>query len=255
MINLMCSIEEQLIPFYYQTTVKCLTNPIQKIPVECCINTKESVPVSWTRPNKSLKDKQDFEALVADLEEKRIIEPSKSAWLNPVVLTRNKSGELRFCVDFRRLNNLVELDEFTIPKISELIWMLRGKKYFTKIDLKDGFFHVPIKKSDKEKTAFHTGKRLMQFTRMPQGYKNSPAIFQRMINLILGDIIGTKCLVYVDDILIFGENIKEHDDNLKEILKLLKEYGLEENRSKRVERKNEIQFLGYLIKQNTINQH
>jgi hypothetical protein len=65
-------------------------------------------------------------------------------------------------------------------------------KYFTTIDLKDGFFQVPINEPDKEKTAFHTGTRLMQFTKMPQGYKNSPAIFQRMMNLILCDVINIK---------------------------------------------------------------
>jgi hypothetical protein len=99
-------------------------------------------------------------------------------WLNPVVLTRKKNGALRFCIDFRKLNDLVNLDEFEIPKIQEMIGTLREMRYFSSIDLKDGFFQVPIKKEHREKTAFHTGKRLMQFTKMPQGFKNSPLFFK-----------------------------------------------------------------------------
>jgi hypothetical protein len=234
------------------SVVKRLTTETCKIPVECSINTGDSDPVSWNRPIRSWKDKKDFESLIKDLEERKIIESSKSNWLNPVVLTRKKNGELRFCVDFRRLNKLVKLDEFQIPKIDELIATLRGKSYFTTIDLKDGFFQVPIKEADKIKTAFYTGSRLMQFTRMPQGFKNSPAIFQRMMSQIFSDLIGKKCLVYIDDILVFGENIIEHDKNLEDVLEILKKYGLEENLIKRNERKTRIQFLGYDIEKNKI---
>ena len=186
------------------------------------------------------------------LERQNIIEPSKSPWLNPVVLTRNKSGDLRLRVDFRKLNDLVQLEEFKIPKIAELFGFLRNKKYFTSIDLKDGFFQVPIKHADKEKTAFHTGSRLMQFTKMPQGFKNSSAIFQRMMNIIFAEIIGSKCLVYIDDILVFGETIYEHDQNLQIVLNILDKYGLVENENKRIECKEKIDFLGYRIEYNKL---
>ncbi|KAF9750340.1 Transposon Ty3-I Gag-Pol polyprotein, partial [Nosema granulosis] len=93
----------------------------RKIPIECCIDTKDHAPISWSRPIKSLRDKRDFENLVDDLEERGIIEKSTSPWLNPTVLVRKKNGSLRFCVDFRRLNDIVDLDGFEIPKIQELI--------------------------------------------------------------------------------------------------------------------------------------
>lgn len=148
--------------------------------------------------------------------------------------------------------DLVKLEEFQIPKIGELFVYLRDMKYFTSIDLKDGFFQVPIKKEDKIKTALHTGTRLMQFTKMPQGYKNSPSIFQRILNIIFADVIGSKCLVYIDDILVFGKSIEEHDRNLEDVVNIFKKYDLVENKSKRIERSEKINFLGYIIEFNKI---
>ena len=99
--------------------------------------------------------------------------------------------------------------------MSELIRTLYNKKHFSIIDLKDGYFQVPLSIQDREKTAFLTpDKRLFQFKVMPQGYKNSPAIFQRGMTMILEGLLDVACVVYLDDILIFGENQSEHDKNL-----------------------------------------
>ncbi|KAG0439770.1 Retrovirus-related Pol polyprotein from transposon 17.6 [Dictyocoela muelleri] len=87
---------------------------------------------------------------------------------------------------------------------------------------------------------------------MPQGFKNSPAIFQRAMNCMFNDLINKNCVVYIDDILIFGETYDEHDMNLKLILDRLDEFGLKENRDKRIERKQEISFLGYEISLNQV---
>lgn len=187
-----------------------------------------------------------------DLEKRGIVEESVSQWLNPVVIVRKKNGNLRFCVDFRKLNDIVDLEGFEIPKIQELITMLHGKKYFTSIDLKDGFFKIPIKETDRSKTAFYTGKRLMQFTKMPQGFKNSPAIFQRAMQLILKELLETCCVVYIDDILVYGETAEEHDENLKRVLARIKEFNLTENTEKRVEKVENIKFLGYDITFNKV---
>ncbi|KAF9761956.1 Retrovirus-related Pol polyprotein from transposon opus [Nosema granulosis] len=218
-----------------------------KIPIECTIETNNKGTVSWSRPIKSLKDKEDFQESILDLERRNIVEESKSLWLNPVQLVRKKNGKLRFCIDLRRVNDLVDQDCFEIPRIQELLSSLHGKKLFTGIDLEDGFFQIPIKESDREKTTFYTGKRLMQFKRMPQGFKNSPAIFQRVMHLVLKDLIGTCCLVYIDDILVFVKDRKEHDENLKKVLERIEEYGLKENTEKRAECQERIKFLGYEI--------
>ena len=163
------------------------------------------------------------------------------------MLRRKKYQKLRFCVDFRRLNALVELDGFALPKIPEMISLLGRYRWFTTIDLKDGFFQIPIRKGDREKTTFSTGTRLMRFTRMPQGYKNSPGVFQRAMTLVLQGLLEKACVVYIDDILIYGETESEHDDNVRKVEERLAMYKLEENKEKRCFKQREVTFVGYVI--------
>lgn len=111
---------------------------------------------------------------------------------------------------------------------------------------------MPIREEDREKTSFFNGSRLMQFKKMPQGYKNSPAIFQKNMNIILNDLIYKKCLVYIDDILVFGKTLEECESNTKEVETRLNLYELVENKNKRISGVEEIQFLGYTISYNTI---
>lgn len=106
-----------------------------------------------------------------------------------MVLVRKKTGELRFCVDFRKLNDLADLDGYKLPKISELKSKLSTQRYFTLIDLKDGFFQILLRKEDREKTPFSTKVRLVQFTKMPQWFKNSLAVFQRTMTIILKGLL------------------------------------------------------------------
>ena len=150
--------------------------------------------------------------------EKGIVEKSSSLWLNPVRLHRKKDGKIRFCVDMRRVNDDVILDEYRVPRIEELVRSLKDQSIFSKIDLKDGYFQVNLKKEDRMKTAFLDAEnRLLHYTKMPQGYINSPAIFQRGMNMILEGLVGLTCFVYLDDILIFGKDKCEHDKDLKEV--------------------------------------
>jgi hypothetical protein len=111
------------------------------------------------------------------------------------------------------------MDNFELPRISEVIAQLRDVRCYTVIDLKDAYFHVPIEENDKQKTAFYTGRRIMHFRMMPQGYKNSPAIFQRIKNIIFAEKLGNGVLVYNDDILVYGKTNEEHDINLNFVLK------------------------------------
>ncbi|KAG0437707.1 Retrovirus-related Pol polyprotein from transposon 17.6 [Dictyocoela muelleri] len=92
----------------------------------------------------------------------------------------------------------------------------------------------------------------MQFTKMPQGYKNSPAIFQRGMGLILDGMIGKSCLSYIDDILVFGRDIEEHDKNLNLVKEHLSRYNLIINEEKSIYRVKEVEFLGYKISENKI---
>lgn len=113
-------------------------------PIECRIDTEKGKIVSWSRPIRSWQDKKEFQNLVEDYERRRIVEQSTLNWLNPVVIQGKKSGKMRFCLDLRRLNDLVVQNEFELLKIQETISNLGNQKYFTTIDLVDGFFHVNL---------------------------------------------------------------------------------------------------------------
>ncbi len=131
---------------------------VKKIQIKCAFKTKEDKVISWTRPIRNRQDQEDFIKFVDELEAREIIETSTSEWISPLVLQRKKNGNLRFCVDFRRLNDLVELDVYAIPNIQEILPIIRGHRWFAVIDLKDRLFQVDIKEEDKEKTPFFTGQ-------------------------------------------------------------------------------------------------
>ncbi|KRH92645.1 DNA dependent reverse transcriptase [Pseudoloma neurophilia] len=124
---------------------------------------------------------------------------------------------------------------------------------FSLIDLKDGYFQVPLHSEDREKTTFLTpDNRLMQFKVMSQGYKNSPAIFQRGMRMVLERLIGKKCYNYLDDISIFGENLSEHDENLRDVLDRLNSLNFLINENKSIFRQSKITFLSHKISLNEI---
>ena len=209
--------------------------------------------VTWGRPIYSWKDRSDFRKLGEHFRRMGIIEPSKSLWLNPTTFARKKDGSLRFCLVFRRVNNIVELDEFELPNIQTTVRSLYGQKYFSVIDLKDGYFQVPLDEKDREKTAFlDADNKLMQFTKLIQGFKNSPEIFHRGMQIVLEGLIGTCCYVQLDGLLVFGKDDKEHDDNLEKVDKRLRKYNLEANKEKVILKQTKVDFLGYTISKNCI---
>ncbi|KRH94578.1 pol polyprotein, partial [Pseudoloma neurophilia] len=230
-----------------------LQSKSRTFPVECGIPTADNIIVSLNRRYCNMRERDEFVDLVSKLEKEGKLEPSASNWCNPVRLTRKDSGKLRFTLDLGRLNDMVELDEFGIPNVSETIRHLHNQEYFSIIDLKDGYFQVTIKIEDREKTTFMTpDNRLLQFTRMPQGFKNSPATFQRGMTIILHDLIGKVCYVYLDDILIFGRNEWQHDQNLKLVISRLKMYQLELNDQTSVLKQKQVNFLGFNISKHEI---
>ena len=167
---------------------------------------------------------------------------------------RKKTGAMRFCIDLRRVNELVDLDRFELPLIHSVVRSLHGQRCFSIIDLKDGYFQVELCEKYREKTAFLDGAgRLMQFRKMPQGYKNSPAIFQRGMQLILKDLIPSKCIAYIDDILVFGKDKAEHKNNFESVMGRLKDHGMKVNEEKLIYCNSSVNFLGYSISHNKIS--
>lgn len=220
--------------------------------VECAINTSEDIPIHqkvYPYPAAYAAEvNKQIDKLLLD----GIIRPSRSAWTSPVWIVPKKSdasGEKKFrmVVDYRKLNEKTISDRYPMPEINYVIDQLKGQKFFTTLDLASGFHQIKMKESDIEKTAFSVNNGKYEFTRMPFGLKNAPAIFQRAIDDVLRQYIGKICYVYIDDVIIFGKTLDEALHNLGLILKTLNDANLKVQLDKSEFLHNDIEFLGYII--------
>lgn len=198
----------------------------------------------WRLPQSS---KEIIKKTVKEMHNSGVIEPSSSPWMSPVVLVRKKNGDIRFCIDYRALNNVTVADQFPLPRIEELIDDLGNTSYFSVLDARSAYWSVSMNEKDKAKTAFSDGSRLWQFKRMPYGLRNAPATFQRAMNTILNPVLGKHALAYLDDIIIFSSSFEDHLLHLDETLTLLNRAGLKLNLQKCNFLVKEIKFLGFLI--------
>ena len=176
-----------------------------------------------------------------------VIEPSASPWSSPVVLLEKLDGEYRFCVDYRKLNRVTKKDAYPLPRIDETLDALGNASIFTTMDLQSGFWQIPVRDADKEKTAFSTHNGHYAFKTMPFGLANSPATFQRLMDLVLSGLHWTHCLVYLDDIIVFGSSVEEHLQRLDIVLERITSAGLTLKPSKCQWLKTSVTFLGHIV--------
>jgi len=157
---------------------------------------------------------------------KGFIRKSKSPAGAPVLFVPKKSGELRMCVDYRRLNDITIRDSYPLPLINDMLEHLSKGKVFSKLDLRSAYNLVRIKEGDEFKTAFTCKYGHYEYLVMPFGLKNAPAVFQHFINDVLDDILGKYAYSYIDDIIIFSPDIESHFQHLSDVLSRLRGAGL-----------------------------
>lgn len=177
-----------------------------------------------------------------------IVEPCSSEYASQVVVVKKRDGTPRVCVDYRALNRIAVKDRYPLPLIEDILDRLQNAQVFSSIDLKNGFFHVSVNKDDRKYTSFVTHNGQYQFLKVPFGFCNSPAVFQRFINTIFNDMsVKGIALPYIDDLIIPGDNEEDAITNLKLVLERAKEYGLEINQKKCKLLQRRIEFLGHII--------
>ena len=177
-----------------------------------------------------------------------VIQPSNSPWAFPVVMVRKKDGSLRFCVDFRQLNAATIKDAHPLPRIDDLLDALHGAKWFSTLDLKSGYWQVPISEQDKEKTAFQTSSgQLFEFNQVPFGLCNAPATFSRLMNRVLAGLHWETCLFFLDDIIVFSSTWEEHLGRLRKVFERLRHAKLKLGAAKCIFAAKEVSYLGLRV--------
>jgi len=177
-----------------------------------------------------------------------IIEHSASAWSSPITLQPKKDGSLRFCVDYRKLNKVTVKDSYPLPLIQDIFDQLTGSTVFSTLDLKSGYWQIPIHEEDRDKVAFSIpGGGLYNFTTLPFGLCNSCGVFMRIMNYVFGPLIGKCVHVYVDDILVYSKSIPEHIEHLRQVFDRLRWAGLKLAPKKCCFAQAEVKLLGYYV--------
>ncbi len=195
----------------------------------------------------SPKELDELRGQLKDLIDHDFIQPSTSPYGAPVIFVQKKDGSQRMCIDYRALNKITIKNRHPLPRIDELLDRIFGAKWFTKIDLRSGYFQVPMALEDIPKTAFRTRYGHFEFRVMPFGLTNAPATFQAMMNSVLDGLVD-KCVVnLLDDILIYSNTLEEHVQHLEAVLQRLEQHQLYAKLSKCEFARKELEFVGFNV--------
>jgi hypothetical protein len=201
-----------------------------------------------------------FEGILEEYLRRKIIEAANSPYSSPAFLvpkggakpTDIPSKRYRMCCDYREINKITEDAMFPVFDVQQLLDALGSKnEFFATIDLRMGYHHIPLSAEGKRKTAFSTPQGQFQFRVLSFGMKRSPRIFQRALHLILGDLVWKACLVYLDDIIIFGPDFETFLANLTKVFERLAQAGASISLDKSRFLAKEVKFLGFIVDKDT----
>ncbi|XP_064470070.1 uncharacterized protein LOC135384814 [Ornithodoros turicata] len=211
------------------------------------IDTGTSPPVRQRPYRVSASERAVIEKEVSDMLSRGIIQPSSSPWASPVVLVTKKDGSIRFCVDYRRLNKITRRDVYPMPRIDDALDALSDANFFSSLDLRSGYWQIPMADSDIEKTAFTTPDGLYEFKVMPFGLTNAPATFERLMDTVLRGLRWHVCLCYLDDVIVYSQTFPQHLDRLRAVFDCFAAAGLQLNHKKCHFGYRQIKVLGHIV--------
>lgn len=211
------------------------------------IQLTDDIPVVFRPRRLAYSERIQVKKIIEDMLKEGIIRESSSPYASPIVLVQKKNGSLRLCCDFRSINQKAVKDRFPLPNLHDQLDALGKAKYFTTLDMKSGFHQIEVDEDSKRYTAFVTPDGHYEYNRMPFGFANAPACYQRAINKALGNLKDNVAQVYLDDVMIATKTIKEGLINLRQVLDALTKSGFSLNWEKCVFFATETEYLGTIV--------
>ncbi|UYV62865.1 K02A2.6-like [Cordylochernes scorpioides] len=226
---------------------------IGRLPIEHKIRLKENAtPVIAPSRKIPFSIREKVKAELERMEKLDIIEKVEepSEWTHPIVVVQKPSGDVRICMDPRELNKYVQRERYILPTVETMFSELKGATVFSVFDASSAFWQVPLDKESTNLCTIATPFGRFRFKRLPYGLNSASEVFQRCINNILSGLQGTAC--YMDDILIYGNTMEEHNRNLETVLRRLEENNVKLNAKKQQIAVDKVNFLGHIISRDGI---
>ena len=219
---------------------------------QCQIRVKAGDPIHQRQYPIAVSRIPKVDAEIQRMLQLEIIEKSTSPWSSPIVCTEKKNGDIRLCLDARKINTRIIPDRECPTNMEETLMKFRGMRYLSSIDLTAGYWQCPLKEECREITAFLHRGRNYQFKVLPFGLINSVAEFQKILDQVLGPEILQFAAIYVDDIHITSRSFEEHMQHLESIFSKLAQHHITVNRKKSQFLKSQVVFLGHIISEQGI---
>ena len=210
----------------------------------------EGGPVKLPPYRTPLNKRPIVDKAIDEMLQSGVIRRSNSSWSSPIVIVKKKDGTNRFCTDFRAVNKITKPMSYPLPIIDDILALLGKAKYMSVADCRSGFYQVKLKDEHKEKSAFSCHRGLFEYNVMPFGLQNSPAVFSRLMEIVLEGL--PFAIAYIDDILIYSETLEDHLSHIQQVFDRLRKHGLKLKLKKCQFLKNETNYLGFKITTNGI---
>ena len=201
------------------------------------VNRARRIPLAMIDKVKAELDKMEASGIIS-----KVDQPTE--WVSSLVVVEKKDGSVRICLDPRELNKAIQREHHHIPTLDDIAHRFAGMKIFSIMDMKHGYWHVPLDPESRLLTAFNTPFGRFAFNRLPFGVNSAAEVFEKRVEEIFGDL---NVSIYFDDLIIAGKNQEEHDDNLRKLLVRAREYNVKFNREKIQLNRNEVTYLGHIV--------